>query len=189
MARAEVATDQKKAIEEGRTIVYVDEAGFYLLPSVVRTYAPRGQTPMLVAPKTYQHLSVSSGITATGQLVTHMQTKAYRGATIVGFLRHLLNQISGKILVLWDGARMHRSKAVQQFLSTRSDPRLHLERLPAYAPDLNPDEGVWHYLKNVELRNVVCETLQELRYEVRLAIARLRHKRSVIQACIAHARL
>ncbi len=169
--------------------MYVDEAGFNLLPRVVRTYAPRGQTPILVVPQSYQHLSVISGITHSGQLVTQMQAKAYRGPTIVGFLRHVLNQVRGKVLVLWDGARIHHCKAVQEFLSTLSDNRLHLERLPAYAPDLNPDEGIWHYLKNVELRNVVCETVQELRYEVRLAIARLRHKRSVIQACIAHARL
>ena len=118
-----------------------------------------------------------------------MQERAYRGKTIVGFLRHLLNQISGKVLVLWDGAPIHRSAVVREFLGTVKDGRLHLERLPPYAPDLNPDEGIWHYLKNVELRNVMCDSLAELRYEVRLAIARLRHKRSVIQACISHTRL
>lgn len=169
--------------------MYVDEAGFNLLPSVVRTYAPRGQTPVLVAPKSYQHLSVISGITQSGQLVTQMQEKAYRGPTIVRFLRHVLKHISGNVFVLWDGARIHHCKAVQEFLATLPDKRLHLERLPAYAPDLNPDEGIWHYLKNVELRNVVCETIQELRSELRRAIARLRHKRAVIQACIVHARL
>lgn len=167
----------------------MDEAGFYLLPSVVRTYAARGQTPILIAPKSYQHLSVISGITQSGQLVTQLQEQAYRGPSIVGFLRHLLNQIRGKILVLWDGARIHRCAAVRDFLQTLSEQRLHLERLPAYAPELNPDQGIWHYLKNVELRNVVCDSITELRYELRLAIARLRHKRSVIQACIAHTRL
>ena len=187
--QAGVARDQKKALAEQRTIVYVDEAGFYLLPGVVRTYAPRGQTPILVPPKSYQHLSVISGITQSGQLITHMQERAYRGPTIVGFLRHVLNQISGKLLVLWDGARIHRCAAVRDFLATLSDGRLHLDRLPAYVPELNPDEGIWHYLKNVELRNVVCDTMAELRYEVRLAIARLRHKRTVIQACITHSRL
>lgn len=171
------------------TIVYVDESAFYLLPSVVRTYAPRGKTPILVAPKSYEHLSVISGITVEGQLVTQMQQQAYRGKTIVGFLRHLLSEVKGKLLVLWDGARIHRCTAVKEFLQTVGDQRLQLERLPAYAPELNPDEGIWHYLKNVELRNVVCDTLEELRYEVRRAIARLRHKRSVIQACISHARL
>lgn len=156
---------------------------------MVRTYAPRGQTPVLIAPKSYQHLSVISGITESGQLLTQMQERAYRGTTIIGFLRHLLTSISGKILVVWDGAPIHRSVAVREFLASVENGRLHLERLPAYAPELNPDEGIWQYLKNVELRNVVCETMDELRYELRLAIGRLRHKRSVIQACVTHARL
>lgn len=184
-----MARDQKKALAAGRTIVYVDEAGFYRLPSVVRTDAPRGQTPILRAPTSYQHVSVSSGITEQGQLVSQMQAQAYRGTTIFGFLRHLLNQISGNVLVLWDGAPIHRSAVVREFLGTVEDGRLRREQLPAYAPDLNPDEGIWHYLKNVELRNVVGDSLPEVRYEVRLALARLRHKRAVMQACITHTRL
>jgi hypothetical protein len=52
---------------------------------------------------------------------------------------------------------------------------------------LNPDEGIWRYLKHVELRNVCCAALSELRYELRLAIARLRHKVSVTKGCISHA--
>jgi transposase len=62
-----------------------------------------------------------------------------------------------------------------------------LERLPGYAPELNPDEGIWRYLKRVELRNVYCAALSELCYESRLAIARLRHKVSVIKGGISHA--
>ena len=53
---------------------------------------------------------------------------------------------------------------------------MHLEQLPSYAPDLNPDEGVWQYLKNVELKNVCCEQMGELRRQLRLALERLRHK-------------
>ena len=67
--------------------------------------------------------------------------------------------------------------------------RIHLERLPGYAPDLNPDEGIWSYLKYRELKNVVCQNTTELRYELRLAVARLRHKRQVIQGCITQAGL
>ena len=61
--------------------------------------------------------------------------------------------------------------------------RIRLERFPGYAPDLNPDEGIWNYLKRVELGNVCCQNLAHLRRHLRLATARLRHKRSVIQGC------
>jgi transposase len=177
----------KKTISEGRTLVRVDEAGFYLLPAVVRTYAPCGETPILRSPLSYDHLSVISAITAQGRLLVQMQEQAYTGETVVGFLKHLLRHIEGKSLVIWDGAPIHRSCRVKAFLSSGAAARLHLEQLPAYAPDLNPDEGIWRYLKRVELRNVCCASVAELRHELRLAIARLRHKLSVISGCIAHA--
>jgi hypothetical protein len=67
--------------------------------------------------------------------------------------------------------------------------RLQPDRLPAYAPELNPDEGIRNYLKRVELRNVRCQDLAHLRDELRLAAARLRHKRVVLRACIRQARI
>jgi transposase len=179
-----MACDQKKAESEGRTIVYVDEAAFYLLPSVVRTYAPKGQTPILRTPTSYKHLSVISGVTSTGKLYLLQQARAYRGPDVVAFLRHLQRHIAGPLLVVWDGASIHRCQAVKQWLSSAEN-RTELVRLPAYAPELNPDEGIWRHLKYVELRNLVCRTLDDLRYELRLAIARLRHKSHVLRAVIA----
>jgi transposase len=114
---------------------------------------------------------------------------AIRGEQVVAFLHHLLRHIDGKLLIIWDGASIHRCKAVKRFLAAGGADRLHLERLPGYAPDLNPDEGIWRYLKHVELRNVVCGDIDELRYELRLATVRLRHKPQVIPGCIAQAGL
>jgi transposase len=59
-----------------------------------------------------------------------------------------------------------------------------LEQLPGYAPDLNPDEGIWKHLKYVELKNVCCQSLWELKIELRKAKERLRHKRDIILGCI-----
>ena len=103
---------------------------------------------------------------------------------MVHFLRHLLRHIPGKLLVIWDGAPIHRAQVVKDFLAQGGAARICLEQLPAYAPELNPDEGIWRYLKRVELRNLCCGDLTELRLELRLAAARLRHKRGVIQGCI-----
>jgi len=163
--------------------VWVDEAGFYLLPSVVRTYAPCGQTPILHAPLSRDHVAVISGVTATGRVFTHRQDTAFRGPSIVGFLRQLLRQIRGGILVLWDGAPIHRCQAVKDFLAGGAGRRLHLEPLPAYAPELNPAEGVWAYLKRVELRNRCCRDRQDLHWELGLAIRRLQRKPHVLRGC------
>ncbi len=164
-------------------ILWVDESGFYLLPGAVRTYAPRGQTPILRVPLTRDHLSVISGITPDGALYLLAQERSLNGTDVVRFLRHLLTVIPDPLLVIWDGGPIHRGQPVKDLLAEVGPARLRVERLPGYAPDLNPDEGIWRYLKHVELRNVCCETLAHLRRHLRLATARLRHKRSVIQAC------
>lgn len=184
-----MADDQKKAEREGRTLVWIDEAGFYLLPSLVRTYAPCGQTPILRAPLSYDHISAISAITPAGQLLMQMQEVAYHGTDVVRFLKHVLRHIAGKLLIVWDGAPIHHGQAIKAFLARGGSNRIHLERLPGYAPELNPDEGIWRYLKRVELKNVVCQNCTDLRTELRLATARLRHKRYVIEGCIKHAGL
>jgi transposase len=179
-----LAGPSSKAQSERRTIVWVDEAGFYLLPGLVRTYAPRGQTPILRVRCTRDHLSVISGLTHSGRVLVQMREQAFRGPEVVRFLQHLLHHIEGKLLVIWDGAPIHRAQPVKDFLAQGAAARLQLEPLPAYAPDLNPDEGIWHYLKHVELRNVCCANLAELRRELRLAVQRLRHKAHVLRGCI-----
>jgi transposase len=162
----------------------VDESGFRLLPALVRTYAPRGQTPILRAPLKWEHLSVMAAVTPTGKLYTWVQARSVKGRDIVRFLRHLLHQIPGKLLIVWDGLPAHRSRAVKDFLAQGAAERIHLQALPAYAPELNPVEGIWNYLKRVELKNRCCHDLSHLRLEVRRAIERLRHKVAVLMGCI-----
>jgi transposase len=154
---------------------------------VVRTYAPRAQTPILHVPLTRDHLSVISGITLDDRLFLMVHEQSIRAPQVVRFLQHLLRHIAGQLLVIWDGAPIHHSKAVQAFLAAGAAARIQLEVLPGYAPDLNPDEGIWNYLKRVELRNRCCATLQHLRSALRSATARLRHKRCIIHSCFLQA--
>ena len=151
----------------------------------MRTYAPCGETPLLHAPLTRDHLSAISALTQDGRLLLTVQERPFRGPAIVRFLQHLLRHISGKLLVIWDGAPFHRAQVVKDFLAQGAAARLQLEQLPGYAPELNPDEGIWQYLKHVELRNFCCDNLPELRSELRLAVQRLRRKRHVLRGCLA----
>jgi transposase len=154
----------------------------------VRTWAPRGQTPVLRY-RYWEHLSVISAITPEGKLYTMTQDKAFDGEAIVRFLKHLLQHLTGKLLIVWDGLPAHRSRKVKAFLREGGAARVYLAQLPSYAPELNPDEGTWHYLKNVELKNVCCHSLDELRDELRKAIARLRHKPDIIQGFVRQVHL
>jgi transposase len=180
-----LARVEKRALKEGRTILFVDQSGFYLLPTVMRTYAPVGQTPILHEQLSRDHLSVMSGITPEGKLLMLEQERAFKGEDVIRFLKHALRQIGGKLLVIWDGSPIHRARVVKEFLAQGAvADRVQLEQLPGYAPDLNPDEGIWKHLKYVELKNVCCRSLSELRVELRRAKERLRHKKHVILGCI-----
>ncbi len=173
----------KKAEQDNATIIWVDEAGFYLLPMAVRTWAPRGQTPVLRVPLTREHLSSISGITPDGRLFLQVRPTSYDAAGVVGFLRVLLRKISGKLVVIWDGSPIHRGQEIKDFLKRGAAKRLQLHQLPGYAPDLNPDEGIWNYLKRVELANVCCRNLDQLQRELIRARERLRHKKEIIKSC------
>ncbi|WP_338251022.1 IS630 family transposase [Dictyobacter halimunensis] len=168
-------------------MVFVDESGFYLLPMAVRTYAPVGQTPVLRVPLTRDHVSAIGAITPEGRLFMQSQSRSYKGEDVVSFLKHLLRHIPGKLLVIWDGSSIHRCQAVKDFLAQGAAARLHLERLPAYAPEFNPQEGVWNLLKRRELKNVCCKDPTELSSALLLALARLRHRKQTLRHCFVHA--
>lgn len=178
-----------QARRERRVLVLVDEAGFYLLPGVVKTYAPEGRTPVLRAKHTRDHLSVMGGMTPAGKVYTLVRQEPLTGLHTVEFLAHLQRVAGGRLLVIWDGSPIHRRVEVSEFVAG-SRGRIRVEALPGYAPDLNPwDEGGWHHLKNVGLRNLACRDLEELHEQFHLAIARLRRKPKLIRSFFAQAGL
>ena len=189
MARADLAGHQQGAEAQHHTILFIDESGFYPLPSVVRTYAPVGHTPVLREWYTRDHLSAISAISPAGKLYFHSQDRAINSDDVVAFLEHLLREVSGRLVVIWDRAPIHRRHTVQEFLTNGASQRLHLERLPAYAPELNPGEGFWQQLKGVELRNVCCFNLLHLRRELRDAVKRVRRKPRLIHSFFRGAKL
>ena len=164
--------------------LWVDESGCSLLPAAVRTYAPRGRTPILRVPLSRDHLSVISGISPDGELSLLARERPLKRADVARFLRHLLDIIPAPLLVIWDGGPIHRGKPVKDLLVAVGPERLRVEPLPAYAPDLNPDEGIWNYLKRVELRNVCCPSLRHLREALREAAIRLCAKPEIIRGCV-----
>jgi len=180
---------RKRTRRERRVLVFVDEAGFYLLPGVVKTYAPEGQTPVIWEKVTRDHLSVMGGMTPEGKLYTLARQESLNGLHSIEFLLHLLRVAGRRLLVIWDGSPIHRRAAVQEFVSGTCG-KVWLEARPGYAPDLNPwDEGGWQQLKHVEMRNRVCLDLEELHQEFHLAVGRLRQKRHLVLSFFAQAGL
>ncbi|HEX2278958.1 MAG TPA: transposase, partial [Candidatus Tectomicrobia bacterium] len=150
--------------------------------TVVRTYAPVGQTPILREWYTRDHLSAISAISPEGKLYFHCQDHAINSQDVIAFLEHILREVPGRSVIIWDGSPIHRSRVIKEFLANGAAQRLHLERLPAYAPELNPGEGLWQQLKGVELCNVCCFNLLHLGHELRNAVKRIRRKPRLIKS-------
>jgi transposase len=175
-----LAGAKKKSRREGRTIVFIDESGLSERPTRVKTWAPKGQTPVLQYSFTWKQLSVIAGI-SFWNFYFRFHAGAIRGPQFVEFLQALTKQIRGKLLVIWDGLPAHRSRVVQDYVESLGG-HLVLERLPAYAPELNPVEYIWGYMKQRELANLCLDTIAEVRSFARNRLRSMQRRPRLITA-------
>lgn len=157
MASGALAGSKKGALEKGAWIVFEDESGFSLTPPIRATWAPRGKTPILRYIFNWQRVSAAGFLCfrpagGRARLYLHTQMGSYDSSALIRALRDLRQRLRGPVVMLWDGLPSHRSRVMLEFVS-RNSRWLQLERLPAYAPDLNPCEGLWAHLKGGELAN------------------------------------
>jgi len=136
-------------------------------PLVRRSYAPRGQTPLLVVPGgRREKVSVIAGLSLSPVarqlgLYFHSYPNQYiNGKGTAGFLRDLLQHLRGRVIVVWDNGPMHKGPAICQVLADY--PRLCVEWLPPYAPELNPVECLWNHIKYGQLANLTTDDVDTL---------------------------
>lgn len=188
-ARRDLASHPQGAPAQQHTLFCIDASGCYPRPRVVRTDAPVGQTPMLRAWYTHDHRSAIRALSPKGKRYVHAQDHAMHSAAVVAFLEHLRREVPGQMVMRWDGSPIHRSHTIQACLANGASSRLHLARLPAYAPELNPDAGVWQPRTGVELRTLCCVNLGHLRRARRDAVKRVRRKPHLITRFVHGAKL
>jgi hypothetical protein len=161
VGRPGLAQDQANAHRRKARLVFLDESGASLLPNVRRTWAPVGHPPVLTHPFSWKRASMAAGLCyGVGGggcgLFFHVQPGSYDTVSLIEVLKQLHSFLGGeKATLLWDGLPAHRSKAMAAFVASQRD-WLVVERLPAYAPELNPVERVWANLKGQELANLAC---------------------------------
>ena len=182
-----MAKHKKKAARQGRLIVFVDESGLSTRPTRVRTWAPRGQTPVLQETFNWKSLSIIGGLVLFN-FYFQIHHGSIKGPQAIEFLQHLQRHVPGRLLILWDGASIHRSALVRDYLATTQG-RVEVERLPAYAPEINPVEYMWGHLKTHEIANLVATKAWELSFEATAALRRMRRRPSIIMACYTQAEL
>ncbi len=165
----------------------MDESGLSERPSRARTWAPRGQTPVLQYHFNWKMLSAIAGVT-WWNFYFRLFPGAIRTPQVILFLKHLLQHLRGPLLVIWDGLPSHRSGRVREFVAAHEG-RLELEFLPAYAPELNPVECLWGYWKMHELPNYCPQNFGELSQQARRALRRMRRRPNLVAAFWKQARL
>ena len=163
----------RRALETRATLVFVDESGVQTTPNVRRSWAPEGVRPILRCRASREKLSVISGVTLEGELYFEVHRHDLSGTEVIWFLEQLLEEIPGRIVVVWDNIGIHRSAEVATFLWMKQG-RLTVRRLPPYAPELNPDEGVWDVIKNDRLGNYCPLSLDELERTLQQELASLK---------------
>ena len=160
-------------------IVFWDESGASLLPVTRRSWAPRGNTPVIRHHFNWKRCSMAAAICygshgGGAEVAFHHQQGAYDTDTLIGALEELRRFLGGqKATLVWDGLPAHRSLAMAAWLRGQRS-WLVTERLPAYAPELNPVEGLWASLKGVELANLAGDTLDEVTAAAERGIQRIR---------------
>lgn len=172
-----MAAHFKKAAEHAARVVLIDETGILMRPLVRRSLAPRGN-PMVVRyqSKHRQKVSVQGALVLSGggepeALRCQMHEDSYVDAEKTArFLRRLLAEFQGPVVVVWDRGNMHRGPFIREVLE--QFPRLSLEQLPAYCPDLNPIEWFWSWIKYCELANFCPRDLRHLTSELARTLVR-----------------
>ena len=154
-------------------MVYLDEVGFAMKGVRRQTWNTRGVTPLVTLPANWEKLSTIGAITSGGQFFQNTKKGAMRSGDVVQFFEHVLRHVTGHLVVVLDNASIHRAKAVQTFVAGHE--RLSLVYLPPYAPELNPIELVWAYVKRNVLGNFCASNVDELKARLVRAWQRVRY--------------
>ena len=185
MEAGRLAAHKKGALDLGAYLVFLDESGFLLIGTVRRTWAPRGQTPITRYRYRHGKVSLISALSVSPRrhrvgLYYQLHRENIRRPEVCAFVRHLLRHVSGHVILLWDNGQIHKGEEIRRLLDRH--PRLHLEYFPGYAPELNPDEGVWNQTKGA-LANGRPDDLGELAAHVLAELAKLRRSPPSLRAC------
>ena len=152
----------------GAYLIFIDESGFLLTPSVRKTWAPVGQTPLVRHHFRNQRISAIPGISVSPyhrrlNLFWMLSQDNIRQLHVCQFLRQVLRHIRKPLIVLLDNSPTHRGQPIRALCHRIQ--RLRVTYFPPYAPELNPDEGVWGALKG-KLANGRPDTIAELGTEL-----------------------
>jgi len=182
-----ISTILNRASRRRAYIVFVDEAGFMLGPTLRRTWAPRGHTPVIKITEPHHRISAVGAISVSPRykhFAFYFQLSKddtnYYGPCIARFLEFLRRKINGPITLVWDEIAIHRSKPVIDYLHKHRT--VVVEPFPPFAPELNPVNNVWGYVKYNRLANYAPMDLLTLRKRLTAEFRRLQKRPDLLES-------
>ena len=190
MGKAALASHEKRARRQNALIVFEDESGVSLLPSVRATWAPRGHTPVLRHRFNWKRLSLAGALAyepdgSDAHLFFELRPGAYNDESLIEFLSDLNHSQQRRVLLIRDGLPAHRSRRMTAWIATQCH-WLTVEQLPGYAPDLNPLEQAWGNLKSQELANLCRDTIDEVTNVAEAGLVRIGTDANLCFAFLRH---
>lgn len=172
---------KKRAKRLGAKILFLDEAGFQSDPPLGRTYGLKGQTPVVTTSGQRQSLNVISAVSARGEFWAATYTGKLDAEAFVAFLQNFMHSRTGKVFLVVDGHPAHKANVVKAYLKSLHG-RLELHFLPPYAPDLNPDEFVWSYMKTNGVSKKPLKQNESLRKRIERDLATIQKDRRLVRS-------
>lgn len=183
-----MAFPPKKGLKTRATMVFEDEAGFSERPTVRRTWALRGHTPIIRSSGSWKKRTATGALVCTPRgghprLMVRISAGAMRAPDALRFLAGLRRHCRGRVMVFWDGLPAHRAKIVRAFITTQRA-WLEVHRFPAYAPECNPQEYIWSVLKGKDTANYCPKDIADLDRRIRSGKRRLQRHADILTGCL-----
>lgn len=174
--------------------MFADEAGIQMAPNLKRTWSPCGKTPILrQVTRSYRKVSAMGAIAVTPAgrkqrvFFRLLENQNFNTSACIAFLEQLKQNIRGQIRLVWDRLQAHRSKKMKIYLENQK--RIQVTYFPAYAPELNPVEFMWSYLKFNSMCNRSFFSMDDLSGKTKSSMCEIRKDKELVRSFVMHSKL
>ena len=190
MGAGRILPHPKKGLHIGAVLGFLDEVGFSDRPNVRRTWSKKGKTPIVTTAGGWTNRTVIGTVVTDPKgkrppkLYAMIREKGVKSPDIMQYIKYLRRYLrQQKLILLWDGLTAHTARATQEFIKTQHA-WLTVERMPTYAPELNPPEYLWAAMKAKDMGNTYAQTPSDIERSIRRGLRRVRRNPMLLRGCL-----